>query len=78
MQIELKDQSCFSCKFLVHNAPAGAGVHVGHIGECRRKAPRVDRKKNEDGFKHFGRWPFVYIDGWCGEWVQHPDAKIDA
>ena len=73
----LINKPCLECRYFARETLAakaaiaqlkGAELYgrpLDHIyGECRRRSPVV----LESSTSHC-RWPIVYADDWCGEWV---------
>lgn len=55
------NEECRTCRFFV--------LHNQWQGECRRLPPQF----TPHDMNHFGSWPYVDPDSWCGEYSQKPD-----
>jgi len=61
---------CLDCQFfvgIVEDAGHGRPAAMGH---CRRFPPNAPAP---DG--HEWRWPHVFFNSWCGEFVRHPEIE---
>ncbi len=71
------NHTCQLCRYFAKDTQAARAVLAqaeenqmyGHrpdhvYGECRCHAPVI-----QAGFSSHSRWPVVYHDDWCGEWV---------